>query len=93
MLVMGPEWFRQKHFGQCIIRTSRIYDYPRELIEFNYQNLLDLYPEQRAAAGIFLAFQYPVEIPGVNNLYFLRTAFNSVRKQRGQDASGCFRFY
>ena len=42
-------------------------------------------PEERAAAGLFMGFQYPVEIPGVNNMYFLRTALNSVRKARGDD--------
>jgi Fe-S cluster assembly ATP-binding protein len=47
-------------------------------------NLLDLDPEERAAAGLFLAFQYPVEIPGVGNLTFLRTAVNAQRKSRGQ---------
>src|SRR5260370_19916822 len=47
------------------------------------KNLLELPPEERAVAGIFLAFQYPVEIPGVGNLYFLRTALNAVRKRRG----------
>jgi Fe-S cluster assembly ATP-binding protein len=49
------------------------------------QDLLGLSPEDRAAAGVFLAFQYPVEIPGVGNLYFLRTALNSLRRQRGLD--------
>ena len=48
-------------------------------------DLLDLEPEERAAAGIFMGFQYPVEIPGVNNMYFLRTALNSVRRARGED--------
>lgn len=48
------------------------------------RNLLELSPEDRAAAGLFLAFQYPVEIPGVNNLYFLKTAVNSIRKKRGE---------
>ena len=48
-------------------------------------DLLDMEPEDRAAAGIFMGFQYPVEIPGVNNMYFLRTALNSVRKARGED--------
>ena len=47
------------------------------------QDLLAMSAEERAVAGIFLAFQYPVEIPGVGNLYFLRTALNAVRKQRG----------
>lgn len=48
----------------------------------NKENLLPLLPEERAARGLFLAFQYPTEIPGVNNMYFLRTAFNSLRKQK-----------
>lgn len=47
-------------------------------------DLLELEPEERAAAGLFLAFQYPVEIPGVGNMTFLRTAVNAQRKQRGQ---------
>jgi len=46
------------------------------------QNLLTMEPEVRATAGLFLAFQYPVEIPGVNNMYFIRSALNSIRKQR-----------
>ncbi|MEL7100006.1 MAG: Fe-S cluster assembly ATPase SufC [Pseudomonadota bacterium] len=48
-------------------------------------DLLDLEPEERAAAGLFLAFQYPVEIPGVGNMTFLRTAVNAQRKARGED--------
>jgi Fe-S cluster assembly ATP-binding protein len=54
-------------------------------------NLLAMAPEERAAAGVFLAFQYPVEIPGVANMYFLRTALNALRKARGEaeiDAGG-----
>jgi Fe-S cluster assembly ATP-binding protein len=51
-------------------------------------DLLDMEPEARAAAGIFLGFQYPVEIPGVNNMYFLRTALNSVRRARGETEVG-----
>ncbi len=49
------------------------------------KNLLDMDPEERAAAGLFLAFQYPVEIPGVGNMTFLRTALNAQRKARGED--------
>jgi Fe-S cluster assembly ATP-binding protein len=52
-------------------------------ISFNGKNLLELKPEERAGLGLFLAFQYPTEIPGVNNIYFLRTALNSIRKQNG----------
>jgi len=48
-------------------------------------DLLELSPEDRARAGLFLAFQYPVEIPGVSNLYFLKAAVNAVRKHRGED--------
>ena len=51
-------------------------------------DLLDMEPEARAAAGVFLGFQYPVEIPGVNNMYFLRTAVNSVRRARGETEVG-----
>jgi len=51
-------------------------------VAFNGEDLLELDPEERAKEGIFLAFQYPVEIPGVNNTYFLRTALNSIRKHR-----------
>lgn len=52
-------------------------------ILFCNRNLLELSPEERAHQGIFLAFQYPVEIPGVNNIYFMKAAVNAVRKQRG----------
>src|SRR6202008_2039107 len=48
------------------------------------KNLLDLAPEDRAAEGVFLAFQYPVEIPGVTNNYFMKTALNAIRKARGE---------
>ena len=51
---------------------------------FEGKNLLDMDPEERAGEGVFLAFQYPVEIPGVTNNYFLRAAVNAVRKHRGQ---------
>jgi len=51
-------------------------------------DLLDMEPEARAAAGLFIGFQYPVEIPGVNNMYFLRTALNSVRRARGETEIG-----
>jgi Fe-S cluster assembly ATP-binding protein len=53
-------------------------------VDFEGEDLLELDPEERAQKGIFLAFQYPVEIPGVNNTYFLRAALNAVRKYRGE---------
>jgi Fe-S cluster assembly ATP-binding protein len=52
---------------------------------FEGKNLLDMDPEERAREGVFLAFQYPVEIPGVSNTYFLRAAVNAVRKHRGEE--------
>jgi len=52
-------------------------------VRFDGEDLLAMSPEDRAAAGVFLAFQHPVEIPGVGNMYFIRTALNSVRRQRG----------
>ncbi|MCB2083766.1 MAG: Fe-S cluster assembly ATPase SufC [Sphingomonadaceae bacterium] len=54
-------------------------------VEFMGQDLLDLEPHERAAAGVFLGFQYPVEIPGVSNVQFLREALNSQRKARGEE--------
>lgn len=54
-------------------------------IKFKGQDLLALAPEERAAAGLFLAFQYPVEIPGVSNTNFLKTALNQIRKKRGEE--------
>ncbi|MGA7616555.1 MAG: Fe-S cluster assembly ATPase SufC [Thermoanaerobaculia bacterium] len=54
-------------------------------VEFEGRNLLEMTPEDRAREGLFLAFQYPVEIPGVNNTYFLRSALNAVRKHRGEE--------
>lgn len=54
-------------------------------ISYNGKNLIEMTPEERACEGIFLAFQYPVEIPGVNNTYFLKTALNAIRKYRGEE--------
>ena len=54
-------------------------------VEFEGEALLELAPEERAQKGIFLAFQYPVEIPGVNNTYFLKAALNALRKYRGEE--------
>jgi Fe-S cluster assembly ATP-binding protein len=54
-------------------------------VTYNGQDLLAMEPEERAAAGVFLAFQYPVELPGVGNANFIRTALNAVRRARGED--------
>lgn len=59
---------------------------------FNGQDLLSMEPEERAAAGLFLAFQYPVELPGVGNANFLRTALNAIRKTRGEPELDAMQF-
>ena len=59
---------------------------------YNGKDLLDLEPEERAGEGLFLAFQYPVEIPGVNNTYFLKAALNSIRKYRGIEELDAMQF-
>ena len=61
-------------------------------IDFVGENLIELEPEQRSLLGLFLAFQYPVEIPGVNNLYFLRTALNKQRQARGEQELDAMEF-
>lgn len=61
-------------------------------VTFQQQDLLALSVEERAALGVFLAFQYPVEIPGVNNMYFLKTALNSLRVRRGESELDAFDF-
>src|ERR1700729_888885 len=60
------------------------YDVTAGSVLYYGKDLLDLDPEERAREGLFLAFQYPVEIPGVNNNYFLRAALNAIRKHRGE---------
>ena len=61
-------------------------------VRYQGKNLLDLEPEERAREGIFLAFQYPVEIPGVNNAYLIKAALNEVRKHRGESELDAIEF-
>ena len=81
--VMGPNGAGKSTLGN-ILAGREGYEVTAGTVEFEGAPLLDLAPEERAAAGVFLAFQYPVEIPGVNNTYFLRTALNAQRKARGE---------
>ena len=81
--IMGPNGAGKSTLGN-IIAGREGYEVTEGSITFNGQDLLALEPEERAATGVFLAFQYPVEIPGVNNTYFLRTALNAQRKARGE---------
>ncbi len=79
--IMGPNGSGKSTLAQ-VLAGHENYDVTGEVL-YQGKDLLALSPEKRAVAGVFLAFQYPVEIPGVGNLYFLRTALNAVRKQRG----------
>ena len=81
--IMGPNGAGKSTLGNILAGRSG-YEVSAGTVEFEGQNLLELKPEERAAAGLFLAFQYPVEIPGVNNTYFLRTALNAQRRARGE---------
>ncbi|HEY0231235.1 MAG TPA: Fe-S cluster assembly ATPase SufC [Dokdonella sp.] len=81
--IMGPNGAGKSTLGN-VLAGREGYEVTQGTIEFDGRPLLALEPEQRAAAGVFLAFQYPVEIPGVNNTYFLRAALNAQRKQRGE---------
>ncbi|MBI3934942.1 MAG: Fe-S cluster assembly ATPase SufC [Acidobacteria bacterium] len=82
--IMGPNGSGKSTLAQ-VLAGRDIYNITRGEVLYEGKNLLALKPEERAREGIFLAFQYPVEIPGVNNLYFLRAALNAQRKHRGEE--------
>ena len=81
--IMGPNGAGKSTLGN-VLAGREGYEVTQGEIIFNGKNLLELEPEERACEGVFLAFQYPVEIPGVNNTYFLRAALNAQRKYRGE---------
>jgi Fe-S cluster assembly ATP-binding protein len=82
--IMGPNGSGKSTLAQ-VLSGREEYEVTGGTARFDGRDLLELEPEERARAGLFLAFQYPVEIPGVSNSYFLRAALNSVRKARGQE--------
>jgi Fe-S cluster assembly ATP-binding protein len=82
--VMGPNGSGKSTLAQ-VLAGNPSYQVTRGTITYNGQDLLELDPEVRAQNGIFLAFQYPVEIPGVSNAYFLRSAYNEIRKAKGME--------
>src|SRR5690349_10230342 len=81
--IMGPNGSGKSTLASIIAGKSD-YEITEGSIELDGKDLLELDPEERAGEGLFLAFQYPVEIPGVNNTYFLKAALNALRKYRGQ---------
>ncbi|GAB4453794.1 MAG: Fe-S cluster assembly ATPase SufC [Bacteroidia bacterium] len=80
--IMGPNGSGKSTLSY-VLAGKEGYEVTEGEIIFNGKNLLEMSPEDRAREGIFLAFQYPVEIPGVNNIQFLRTALNSIRQYKG----------
>src|SRR3546814_9920149 len=80
---MGPNGAGKSTLGNILAGRDG-YEITEGSVRYESGALLELEPEERAAAGVFLAFQYPVEIPGVNNTYFLRSALNAQRKTRGE---------
>ena len=82
--VMGPNGSGKSTLAQ-VLAGHPAYEVTEGSITYLGQDLLELEPEERAQAGVFLAFQYPVEIPGVSNAYFLRAALNEIRKARGEE--------
>src|ERR671925_597314 len=82
--IMGPNGSGKSTLAQ-VLAGRDTYEVTAGEVTYEGKNLLDLAPEERAAEGVFLAFQYPVEIPGVGNAYFLRAALNAIRAHRGEE--------
>lgn len=89
--IMGPNGAGKSTLGNVLAGRDG-YEVTEGSVQFDGVDLLEQDPEARAAAGLFLAFQYPVEIPGVNNTYFLRAALNAQRKARGEDELDSMQF-
>jgi Fe-S cluster assembly ATP-binding protein len=82
--IMGPNGSGKSTLAG-VLAGREAFDVTEGDVLFEGKNLLDMDPEERAREGVFLAFQYPVEIPGVSNTYFLRAAVNAIRKHRGDE--------
>lgn len=80
--IMGPNGSGKSTLAQ-VLAGRESYEVTAGEVLYEGKNLLEMDPEERAREGVFLAFQYPVEIPGVSNTYFLKAALNSIRKHRG----------
>jgi Fe-S cluster assembly ATP-binding protein len=82
--IMGPNGSGKSTLAAVLARRET-YEVTRGRVLFNGKDLLEMKPEDAACEGVFLAFQYPVEIPGIGNAYFVRSAMNAIRKFHGQD--------
>jgi Fe-S cluster assembly ATP-binding protein len=89
--IMGPNGSGKSTLANVLAGRPR-YEVTQGSVLFEGKALLELPAEERAREGVFLAMQYPVEIPGVNNVYFLRAALNAVRKHRGEEELDAFDF-
>ena len=89
--LMGPNGSGKSTLAQVLARRET-YEVTGGEVLFKGKNLLELKAEDAACEGLFLAFQYPVEIPGISNAYFLRSALNAIRKYRGEDEMGAMDF-
>src|SRR5215472_18111203 len=81
--IMGPNGSGKSTLAQ-VLAGRDLYAVTGGQVIYNGKDLLEMDPEERAREGVFLAFQYPVEIPGVNSTYFLQAALNEIRKHKGQ---------
>jgi len=82
--IMGPNGSGKSTLAQVLARRES-YEVTEGQILYEGKDLLEMKPEDAACEGVFMAFQYPVEIPGISNAYFLRSALNAIRKYRGED--------
>ena len=82
--IMGPNGSGKSTLAG-VLAGRDVFEVTEGDVLYNGKDLLSMDPEERAREGLFLAFQYPVEIPGVSNTYFLRAALNAIRKHRGED--------
>ncbi|MDX1480135.1 MAG: Fe-S cluster assembly ATPase SufC [Woeseiaceae bacterium] len=89
--IMGPNGSGKSTLAQ-VIAGHHAYEVTDGTVTYEGENLLELDPEERARAGVFLGFQYPVEIPGVNNAYLLKAALNARRKEQGESEIDAFEF-
>jgi Fe-S cluster assembly ATP-binding protein len=89
--IMGPNGSGKSTLAHVLAGRPG-YEITSGSVSFEGRDLLAMAPEERARAGVFLGFQYPVEIPGVNNVYLLKAAINAARKERGQPEVDAFEF-
>lgn len=89
--IMGPNGSGKSTLAQ-VLAGRKEYEVTQGSVTYKGKDLLEMDPEERAAEGVFMAFQYPVQIPGVSNAYFLKAALNAIRKRNGETELDAFEF-